>query len=377
MTAFGRRFFYHLIVILHPASLAIFFDIATHKQLWKYVKRVSVSGERIGQSIHTREDEQKHITQQQGLEESGVDSAIFMEAFPRLKNLQTVRVDTEQYQFCDDPNNHLGLRCGRQHLQPMPSEERARGEDDGYNRIYSLVLGVLEKTCPPQVNLEMAFWADEEEKPKVEAYFDIQSLSWKNEIARRTRSLHVVGGINVTWINDLLQSTKDLHTLDIVFQLSSFEHTLSYYSYPRLHWPKLTRLRLGNFITTHSDFLDLLEAHRNSLEEVDLCLVGFVQGTWSCALTTLSRLPKLRVLELDALLERDAYSHPNFSDRLSDSEVVDRFSVRGLHKVARTTKALCEMMATGHGGWFLNSEDGDYSYTVDLRRGLAASLESE
>jgi hypothetical protein len=65
MTAFGQRFFDHLIVIIHPASLAILFDIATHKQLSKYVKRVSVSGERIGQSIHTREDEQKHITQQQ------------------------------------------------------------------------------------------------------------------------------------------------------------------------------------------------------------------------------------------------------------------------------------------------------------------------
>jgi hypothetical protein len=36
------------------------------------------------------------------------------------------------------------------------------------------------------------------------------------------------------------------------------------------------------------------------------------------------------------------------------------------------------MMATGSAGWFLNSEDGEpYSYTVDLRRGLAASLESE
>ena len=85
MTAFGQRFFDHLIVILHPTSLAIFSDIAAHKQLWKYVRRVSVSGERIGQSINTKEDTQKHITLQRGLEESGVDSAILLEAFPRLK----------------------------------------------------------------------------------------------------------------------------------------------------------------------------------------------------------------------------------------------------------------------------------------------------
>lgn len=378
MTAFGHRFCDHLIVILHPTSLAIFSDIAAHKQLWKYVRRVSISGERIGQSINTKEDVHKHITLQRGLEESGVDSAILMEAFPRLKNLRTVRVDTEQYQICDDQDNHLGLRCGNQHLQPMSSEERARGEDDGYSRIYSLVLGVPEKTCLPKVNLEMAFWADEEDKPKVGAYFDIQSPPWNNEFARRTRNLYFLGGINVIWINDLLQSAKDLHTLDVVFQLSSVEHTLSYYSYAHLHWPKLTRLCLGNFVTTHSGFLDFLEAHRNSLEEISLCLIAFVQGTWSCALTTLSRLPKLRALELDALLERDAYSHPEFSDHLSDSEDVDRFSVRGIHKAARATKAICEMMATGLGGWFLVSEDGEYYwYTVDLRRGLAASLESE
>jgi hypothetical protein len=86
----------------------------------------------------------------------------------------------------------------------------------------------------------------------------------------------------------------------------------------------------------------------------------------------------LRALELDALLERDAYSHPNFSDHLSDSEEYFRLSVRGIHKVACATRAICKMMATGSAGWFLNSEDGEpYSYTVDLRRGLAASLESK
>lgn len=387
IAAFGQRFFDHLIVILHPTSLDIFMDIAAHKQLSKYVRRVSVSGERIGQSIKLEEDEQKHITLQKHLEESGLDSRILMDAFSMLKNLRTVRIDIEQFQFYDNEDNHLGLRCGSKYLQPMPAYSRGRRDEDaGYNRIYSLVPGILEKTCLPRINLEMAFWDtacyDDGNNPNVMAHFDVQYPSWKDEVAKRTRSLSFTGIIHVPWVCDLLQSAKDLHSIKVFLPVRCTDNgsRISYYSYTHLEWPNLRRLHLGNLVTSHLGFLGLLEVHLNSLEEINIFTIGFVKGTWSCALTTLSRMPNLKALELQGLLERRAYSHPNFSDHMSDSENVYRLKTMGVRKVARTTKALCERMATTpvEKGSTFGVEGGElYSHTVDLCRGLAASLESE
>ena len=385
MTAFGKRFFDHLIVLLHPTSLAIFLDIAAHKELSKHVKQVSLSGERIGQSIDLEEDEQKHIKLQQGLEKSGFDSAILMEAFPMLGNLRTVRIDIEQFQLCDNSHNRLGLRCGSKHLKPMSAYSGGRGEDQGYNRIYSLVLGVLEKTCLPRINLEMAFWAtpyqDGDGENNVRPYFDVQSPLWKDENAKRTRSLSFIGTVDVTWVGDLLQSAKDVCSVSVIrpAYCTDTGFRIPYYSCTNSKWPKLTRLRLGNMETSHSGFLGLLKVHLNSLEEISIFAVGFVEGTWLCALTTLSRMPKLRALKLSDLFEREAYSHPNFSDYMSDFEEVVFLETMGVRKVTRTTKALCEGLATVSREKSTVEGEGrrSYAHLVNLRRGYAASLRSD
>jgi hypothetical protein len=176
MTAFGQRFFDHLVVILHPTSLTTLLDIARHEQLSKYVTRVSVSGERIGHSIVPLVDKERHVSLQQGVHESGLDSIILAEALPMLKNLRTMRIDNEQYHYLHWGCNYLGLRCGRKHLprEPLPPIKSA-GDDDGYDRVYSLVFSVLEKTNLYDFDLEMSFWSRLEDDTEVVAPFDIQS----------------------------------------------------------------------------------------------------------------------------------------------------------------------------------------------------------
>lgn len=193
MTAFGQRFFDHLIVILHPTSLTTFLDIARHEQLSKYVTRVSVSGERISNSIVPLVDEERHVSLQQGVYESGLDSETLAEALPMLKTLRTLRIDTEQYTEC----NHPRIRCGCKYLPqaPVPPWKPA-GDNNGYNRVYNLVLSVLEKTNLSDFDLEISFWATLEDYTEEVAYFDIQSPLWTDYAAKRIRYLRFQDNTN-------------------------------------------------------------------------------------------------------------------------------------------------------------------------------------
>jgi hypothetical protein len=92
-------------------------------------------------------------------------------------------------------------------------------------------------------------------------------------------------------------------------------------------------------------------------------------------------MPKLRDIALSYLLEQDTYSHPDFSDGLSDSEekVVIEVSATGICRVDRTLKSPCEKMATRRFDFqrFEGRVGELYPHCVDLRRGYAASLVSE
>jgi hypothetical protein len=55
IVAFGKNFFDHLVAMLHPISLTVLLEIATHEQLSKFVQKVTISGERIGARLSNRE----------------------------------------------------------------------------------------------------------------------------------------------------------------------------------------------------------------------------------------------------------------------------------------------------------------------------------
>lgn len=63
----GRRLFSHLIVILHPVSLAALLGIAKHPQFSRYVEQVTVCGDRLGYEVLDRgaryEDEDDSVAE--------------------------------------------------------------------------------------------------------------------------------------------------------------------------------------------------------------------------------------------------------------------------------------------------------------------------
>lgn len=117
-TAFGTHFFNQLIVILHPTSLILFFEICRHEVLSKFVRRVAVSGDLVGVTIFPmKTDMRPHLALQESVARSGMDGLVLVEAFRGLVNLRHVRVDVasfdaaDRYGFVAD-----GIRCGHSML---------------------------------------------------------------------------------------------------------------------------------------------------------------------------------------------------------------------------------------------------------------------
>ncbi|KAH7081500.1 hypothetical protein BKA63DRAFT_562042 [Paraphoma chrysanthemicola] len=99
--AFGTNFFEHVVVVLHPISLIALLEIAKHKQLSKFVRRLTVSGERISGVINVRgqENEAALKEQQTSMENSRMDVLILTEVLRDLGNIETMQIGHQSYHF--------------------------------------------------------------------------------------------------------------------------------------------------------------------------------------------------------------------------------------------------------------------------------------
>ncbi|KAI4659376.1 uncharacterized protein J4E78_005803 [Alternaria triticimaculans] len=187
--AFGKRFFHHLIVILHPTSLTTLLEICHHPLLSKHVRKITVSGERIGQSINGIEQQDLHMDLQVSVERSGMDTLTLKEAFRELENLEMVRVDVVSFYHLDPEPTDDGIRCGRAHIIPAkllnPPASRERHGDSGKNRVYDLIPKILlDAGVHEKVGLQFEFWNTEYSNEDLVTFLDLDCEVWKYEFTR-------------------------------------------------------------------------------------------------------------------------------------------------------------------------------------------------
>lgn len=135
--AFGKRFFQHLVAILHPTSLAILLEIARHEVLSVFVREVTISREIFGFTISPKKIHRRpHRALQQSIQNSGLDILILLEAFKALQNLASVSIDVGSFS-CS-----CGIKCGRVYLYEGNVHDIKPVCYTGplHNRVYEVVL---------------------------------------------------------------------------------------------------------------------------------------------------------------------------------------------------------------------------------------------
>jgi hypothetical protein len=185
-TAFGQRFFHHLIAILHPTSLTTLYEICRHPVLPKFVHQITVSGERFSHTIPLPEDDKTNKDLQSSLEQSGMDTLILTEAFRERKSLRVVQIDVISFYRIEPEEEDKGINCGRKQMFKEDIENydrynRKRGEDEGANRVYNLVLQALQKAeVHDKVELRFEFWNTVYSGGEDISFLDLDSRSWKD-----------------------------------------------------------------------------------------------------------------------------------------------------------------------------------------------------
>ncbi|KAJ4374965.1 hypothetical protein N0V83_002044 [Neocucurbitaria cava] len=313
--AFGKRFFQHLVAILHPTSLAILLEIVRHEVLSVFVREVTISGEIYGftiapKKIHSR----PHLAIQASIKNSGLDILILLEAFKTLRNLASVRIDVDSFW------RSCGIKCGRVYLY----EGNARDikpvyhPEVLYNRVYEVVFQALHSASVAEgVSLSVKICTGSYGDDSI-SFFNVQTPAWEKSFAMRLRDVEAHGTMDTVWLHRLICSATDIHSLSL-----HSEHNM--FSFARttgavLQWPGLRRLHLHEIILKHKDFLPFLRGHSLYLEELHVDSVGFLDGNWVEPLEAIEGMPKLVHLSLMDLLERTHYENSSSSSYMFDME---------------------------------------------------------
>jgi hypothetical protein len=210
-TAFGTRFFNHVVAILHPASLGILLEITRHKEISKLVWNVAISGEQVV-NLAGSEMLPKMLL---NMEKSGLDTLLLTEVFRCLPKLDIVRMEVILVHRAD-----YTLRpayCGASVGIFKTNEDRKDPTVYGYKRVYKTVLVALEASgVHKDVKLKLQFTLSTNTSPEVE-FFDLNSTAWQNHFASNVQHLDWEGRGQSMWWRNLLRSSINLHILRLTF----------------------------------------------------------------------------------------------------------------------------------------------------------------
>ncbi|KAF2853817.1 hypothetical protein T440DRAFT_290451 [Plenodomus tracheiphilus IPT5] len=309
-TAFGKRFFHHLVAILHPTSLTTLLEIARHNVLSKFVRKVTMSGELIGQTIRSLDnDEQRHAGMQKSVANSGLDTMILTEVFRALKSIQVVSIDMGSFNNAEYFGvDEEGLKCGRLHMHIHPKNpeyDHTATDFSVSNRIYGIVLEALHQArISENDRLELLFSPNEHGDGPL-SFFDLTSAEWINFLSKKVQKISYGGFMDPRWVADLLRTTPNIHE----FYLGGFESivTLPISTVGTCHWARLRRLGLDELYLWHNEFKSLLYRHYGTLEHLHLQEVGLAGGTWVEPLEIIRDMKQLGFLFLNGLLESTSY----------------------------------------------------------------------
>lgn len=298
---FGTKYFQHLIVMLHPLSLRILLDIACHRRLSRYVKQITVSGERIGGIINMlgHEDEQMNQNLQTRMLNSGTDHLMLTRIFGKLSglNLGVVRIDNESFRVNDYPN---ALRCGSRYIfKGVTATSMELSQDWKNPAVSAVVTSLMEAGIFPC--LEMVLNVN---TATCENFFDPTDALWKTDIGERIMLLELTGELDSQWALDLLRSATGLYHLEVHFAEGLFG--LSHPETGLLKWPELQTLYLHNVNCDGQDLRDLFSAHMNTLSSIYLYEVHLMSGSWKDIFPIWRKQLSLQQLTVDILTETTA-----------------------------------------------------------------------
>jgi hypothetical protein len=378
--AFGRRFFRHLIVILHPTSLTILFEICHHPVLSKYVRQITVSGERVGQSIHKNAKEERiQKDLQVSVQRSGMDSSILKQVFRKLENLEIVQIDVTSFHYHVPETDDDGIRCGQTHIlskkaraQRRPTRRRG---DSGVNRVYDLVLQTLQEAdLHDRIGLGFQFWNAEYSNDDRITFFDLDSAVWKKHFSKRVRQVSVCGQVSYTWLQKLLSMASDLRKFechgDNTFLELSYQPAGSF----QFHWPGFSYIYLEDLFLSHNGWTNFLHLHAATLKHISCSSIGFPQGDWIEPLQIIETMPRIECLWLFRLLEKVPYPHSSMTVRHWTPDEDDKvLHLADLGQVELALSAMRSQPKTTIMGYRITSKAGRvYPYKVAFDVGEAA-----
>jgi hypothetical protein len=365
LVAFGATFFEHLCAMLHPLSLTTLIEIASHPQLSKFVRKVTVSGEQFGgvMDLNGRDEEQNMIDLQTSVKHSGLDRMILTEVFGKLPNLEMVRIDNRSFRI--EPGVFDAALCGSRYIVPDPEQNEydVHSAQRGLNRAFGVVfVSLCNAGLSGKVDIEMQVHVTALPSQNDDS-FDPTSASWTKKLAAKVRFLELSGILAAPWTLNLLQSVPNLQTLQVYL---TEELRLSHPDTGPFVWPHLQHLVLEDTVHDAHDLAIFFRAHRETLCDFRLQCVNLIAGSWRVPFQIMAEMPNLEHMDLFVLQEHTRLSQSGVSfDRFSGSEDFDVYNIR-LHNNAAIRAALASLLHDFQTTFYRPSRNST-SYRVDFR----------
>jgi hypothetical protein len=340
LVAFGTTFFQHLSAMLHPLSLAVLLKIASHPDLSKFVRKLTISGEEIGGIIVLGGDDEKGLKDlQTSMEHSGLDRMILTDVFRELSGLLVVRINNQSY--CWNSEEVGAVRCGSRYIFEGNEDYDLRSEQQEINRAFDVVFA-----CLRNARLAGKVYLEVEAKVMTVAsqnnsFFDPTSADWNNDFAVKVQLIELSGQLTPRWALDLLQSATNLRTLEILFADGMFQ--LSHPNTGLFTWSNLHRLLLEEVDCHGQNLIDFLGTHKETLCDLFLDNVRLITGSWREPLRIMHEMPNLEHLCFWDPYESTLTSQTGDSfDRFSESSdsCIQNFHLDGNAAIRVATGAL-------------------------------------
>jgi hypothetical protein len=371
LIAFGTTFFEHVNAILHPLSLTILLEISHHPDLSRFVRKVTISGEEIGGVIdfegHPSEEKMKDL--QTSMARSGLDRMILTDVFRHLPAIAVVRIDNESY--CETEMIDAA-RCGLRYIFQGPTRYNLESAQRGSNRAFVVVFACLRNArLAGEVILEIQAHVMTLASQS-NNLFDPKSAEWNRLFADDVLYLELSGELGSRWTLDMLQSVRNLISLEIFPAEETFR--LSHPDTGLFVWPHLSRLKLDHVNWYVQDIIDFLDAHRNTLSDLDFEMFNLLDGSWRQPFQIMLGMPKLRWLVLSALTETTSPPTTGISfDRFSEFEPYHSHSfhlLEGNAKIRVALDAILHDLRTTHHwqqGGYIDGYTNIVMFRLDFR----------
>ena len=219
MPILGKRLFSHLIVILHPISLAALLEIAKHPRFFKYVEEVTVCGDRLGYEVLDRgaryEDEDDSVAEinnrdhrelHDSFEESEFPTVLLRHAFRSLPSLRVVRT----YSYCCLLTRKVLL------MKALDVDAQAYSRTGRWMRqskYHVLRVPILQITLPaiaeidPKglLTLDVTLVAPQDPALSRDEHMNFDQQLWKSITANREVRINVIEDLNLDGLSNFLK----------------------------------------------------------------------------------------------------------------------------------------------------------------------------